>query len=132
MNNEINLKQKSLEINLKQKSLEIDLHQKNDFINLYQKELEIEVILNDPLYQSLIKEIRFPPYIESIFLADETGELNGVQYQEGELIVNFFEDYYPDKIDAYINEDGNLIISGVYADGYSISEDGILTFTAQS
>ena len=66
------------------------------------------------------------PNLRIAMYYDEDGNLNGVPFEEGELVV--FGIDIPLTNDIWLNNQGELIVSGDDADAYSINDDGELIY----
>lgn len=66
------------------------------------------------------------PRIKKVILAEQVGSLNGESFIEGELAILAVE--VPTEVDFWLNNNGELIITGEDANGYYIDDDGNLIY----
>lgn len=68
------------------------------------------------------------PAIISLFIADEVGIEEGVNYTEGDLIIRFKTDTFGNTILVSINSQGELVIESDDVNRYSINTNGELIY----
>ena len=71
------------------------------------------------------------PYILKGEIKDDVGNEGGEAYIEGELLIKMKDNYCPSSIDAYIDNDGNLILVGdTDVNNYYLDIDGNLMWSS--
>lgn len=75
------------------------------------------------------EEEESPPFVIEAFVADDSGQIEGVPYLEGDLIIRFTDGKYPSDINLYIDQLGNLLVEANDASNYSINNSGDLLYT---